>query len=244
VAPPELRPAREGGTTLRTRRQQARLAGILYLILGLIAPIGLMYVPGQVIVRGDATATADRLRAQEGLVRLGLASELVHQVMIIFVVLALYRLFEPVDEYRAKELVVLGALVSVPIVFLNSLNWIAALVLSRGAPWLAPFEAAELDALAYLFLRLHGQGITIASVFWGLWLFPFGILVVKSGFLPKLLGYLLFAAGTGYLLNAVATLFLPAFSASVSPIAMALYFGEVPIIFWLAIRGAKPEAGE
>ena len=155
-------------------RQQARVAGVLYLLLALTAPLGLLYVPGKVIVLGNASATAANIRASEGLLRGGIASELIHQLIAVFLVLALYRLFKTVDEALARQVVVLGALVSVPIVFVNVLNEVAALTLVSGADFLSVFEQPQLDALAYLFLRLHGQGITVASVFWGLWLFPFG----------------------------------------------------------------------
>jgi hypothetical protein len=224
---------------VRSIRRQARIAGLLYLGLLVLAPLGLLYVPGELIVDGDATATADNVRAAEGLLRLGIASELSHQVVAIFLVLALYRLFRPVDEALARQVVVLGALVSVPIVFVNALNDVAALVLVRGADWLSVFGRSELDAMAYLFLHLHGQGVTLASVFWGLWLFPFGLLVIRSGFLPRVLGYLLFLAGAGYLATACATLLLPEQAPSVSRFATPLLFGELPIIFWLAIRGAR-----
>jgi hypothetical protein len=165
-------------------QQQARAAGFLYLLLALIAPIGLLYVPGKLIVSRNATATADNIRASEWILRIGIASELIHQIIGVFLVLALYRLFKAVNETHAKQMVILGALVSVPIVFVNVLNEIAALILVRGADFLSVFEKPQLDALAYLFLRLHGQGITVASIFWGLWLFPFGMLVIRSGFIP------------------------------------------------------------
>jgi hypothetical protein len=225
---------------VRTIQQQARHAGRIYLLLALIAPIGLLYVPGKVIVRGDAAGTADNLRSLEGLFRLGIASELAHQAIAVFLVLALYRLFRPVDEGQAKLLVALGALVSVPIVFVNVLNEVAALVLAKGAGFLAAFTRPQLDGLAYLFLRLHGQGITVASIFWGLWLFPFGILVIRSGFIPRFLGILLIVAGAAYVADSFATLVVPRFAPIVDQVALPLEVAEVPIIFWLAIWGARP----
>jgi hypothetical protein len=219
-------------------KHQARVAGFLYLLL-FTAPIGLLYVPAKLIVRGDATATADNLRASEWLLRVGIASEIFHQVVVVFLVLALYRLFKAVDEMLAKQVVILGALVSVPIMFVNVLNDVAALVLVSGADFLSVFDQAELDALAYLFLRLHGQGITVASIFWGLWLFPFGLLVIRSGFIPRVLGFLLMIAGTAYLASAFATLIVPPIAPLVSKVALPLEVAEVPIVFWLVIWGAR-----
>ncbi|MBP7587946.1 MAG: DUF4386 domain-containing protein [Thermoanaerobaculia bacterium] len=222
-----------------TIQRKARYAGLLYLLLALTAPLGLMYVPGKLLVDGDATATAELIRASPGLLRAGIASELVHQAIAVFLVLALYRLFRPVDEHQAKLVVILGALVSVPIVFVNVLNEIAALALLGGADYLAVFSRPQLDALAYLFYRLHGKGITVASIFWGLWLLPFGVLVIRSRFIPRLFGYLLWIAGAAYLVDAFVTLVLPQYVEQVSPVTGMLVMAEVPIIFWLAIRGAK-----
>ena len=227
------------GENLSSTQKQARAAGRLYLLLALTAPVGLMYVPGKLIVAGNATATADNLRASEWLLRLGIASELIHQVIVIFLVLALYRLFKPVDEALARQVVVLGALVSVPIVFVNVLNDVAALILVSGADFLSVFDKPQLDALAYLFLRLHGQGIVVASIFWGLWLFPFGMLVIRSRFIPRVFGVLQLIAGVGYVASSFITLVLPRYAELAQKIAMPLVFGELPIIFWLLIRGAR-----
>ena len=225
-------------------KKKARVAGVLYLLMALPAPIGLMYVPASLIVEGNATATADRLRASESLLRIGIGSELFHQAVAVFLVLALYRLFKDVSEKHAALVVILGALVSVPIMFLNVLNEIAALILVSGADFLSVFERPQLDALAYLFLRLHGQGIIVASVFWGLWLFPYGILVIRSRFIPRFLGVLLMLAGSGYLASAIASLLLPRYAPFVGKVALALGVGELPIMFWLLIWGAKPQRAD
>lgn len=228
---------------MRSIQRQARLAGLLYFVMALIAPIGLLIVPSRVFVAGDAAATAQNLRDSEGLVRLGIASELVHQVLCLFLLLALYQLFAPVSRALARQLVVLGALVSVPIVFLNVLNDIAALTFATGPETLAAFGRPELDALAHFFLRLHARGLDIASIFWGLWLFPFALLILRSGFIPRLLGHLMMLASIGYLANSFTVLTLPHLSGYVTPVAGWLYLGEIPIIFWLLIRGARPQPG-
>lgn len=214
------------------------------MILGVTAPIGLMYVPGKLIVSGDATATADRIRASESLFRLGIAGELIPQVVGIFA-LALYRLFKGVNKTLALQLLILGSLVSVPITMLNVLNNVAALVVLSGVDFLSVFDQAQLDALAYLFIRLHGLGLDIAWIFWGLWLFPFGMLVIRCGFIPRILGYLMMIAGATYLANAFAVLTVPQAAPLIEKVAMPLYFGEVPIMFWLLIWGARgPLANE
>ncbi|HTQ48787.1 MAG TPA: DUF4386 domain-containing protein [Polyangiaceae bacterium] len=228
-------------TTESTIQQQARRAGLLYLLLAISAPVGLLFVPGTILVPGNATATAENLRASEWLLHLGMATDLLHQVIAVFLVLALYRLFKPVDETLAKLVVILGALVSVPIMFVNALNDVAALILVSGADFLAVFSRPQLDALAYLFLRLHEHGVTVASVFWGLWLFPFGALVIRSGFIPRMLGYLLMVAGGAYLVAAFADLVLPRIAPVVGPVALPLEVAELPIVVWLMVWGARTQ---
>jgi len=223
-----------------SQRKALRSAGLLYLLMAITAPISLLYVPGKLIVPGDATATADHIRASEWLLRIGIGSELFHQAIAVFLVLALYRLFRPVNEQHARLMVILGALVSVPIMFLNVLNEIAALILVSGADFLSAFEKSQRDALAFLFLRLHGEGINVASIFWGLWLFPFGILVIRSGFIPRIFGILLYIAGSGYLASSFTSLVLPQYEQLVGQVAIVLEVAEVPIIFWLFIRGLWP----
>jgi len=230
---------------VRTIKQQARFAGLLYMVVGVIAPIGLLFVPSKVIVSGDATATADRIRASESLFRLGIAGELIPQVVGIFVALALYHLFKGVSKTLALQLLILGSLVSVPITMLNVLNNVAALTIVRGPDFLSVFDKSQLDALAYLFIHNHGRGLDIASIFWGLWLFPFALLVIRCGFIPRFLGYLMMITGATYIVNAFAVLTVPSVVPFIDKVAMPLYFGELPIMFWLLIWGARgPKANE
>jgi Domain of unknown function (DUF4386) len=223
-------------------KKQARVAGLLYLVLLVSAPLGLVYVPSKLFVSGDAAATAANIRAHELLLRMGVASELFHQVMLVFLVLALYRLFEPVSKALARQVVILGALVPIPIVFVNVLNELAALVLVSGAGFLSVFEPAQREALALLFVQLHRQGIGVVEIFWGLWLFPFGLLVMRCGFIPRVLGVLMMIAGSGYLAASITGLVLPDYSRTVGGVAQVLELGEIPIILWLVIFGARAPA--
>src|SRR5256712_7352288 len=224
-------------------KKQARFAGMLYLLASIPVPFGLIYVPSKLIVSGDATGTANHIRASETLFRLGIASELFGFIMFIFVVLALYRLFKRVSEKHALAMAIL-LLVSIPISLLNVLNDIAALVLVSGANFLSAFETRQLDALAYLFLRLHSQGFVVAEIFWGLWLFPFGILVIRSGFIPRLLGFLLFIAGFGNVASSFTSLLLPSYAPIIDRFTSVLTAAELPIIFWLLIWGAQNQLGD
>ena len=221
-------------------RKTARLAGLLYVLGSLPAPFALLYLPGRLIVSGNATATAERVRANEGLLRLGIAAELVSAVAFIFAVLVLFRLFRGVSEGHARAMLLLYVL-SVPVSFLNVLNNIAALSLAKGAGnFLSVFDAPQRDALAYLFVRLHSQGVFVAQIFWGLWLFPLAVLVMRSRFIPRFLGILLIIAGCGYVASSFAQLTFPQYAAVVYRVAMIAQFGELPIVLWLLIWGARP----
>ena len=223
-------------------KKTARQAGILYFFLGLIAPVALVIVPNQLIVFENTGATANNIRNSEALFRIGIACQLISQVIVIFLVLVLYRLFKPVNERLSKQLVVLGALVSVPIAFANELNHLAALVLVKRPVFLDMFDEDQLNGVTYFFIRMHGLGIMIISIFWGLWLFPFGLLVIRSGFIPKVFGILLIVAGVAYVVSSFTALLLPQYKDAVNQVASILQIAEVPIIFWLLIWGARTKS--
>jgi hypothetical protein len=228
---------------LSTTKRRGREAGLWYLLLALTAPFGLVYVPQKIVVAGDAAATSANVRSSETLLRLGIASELAHQVVCIFLVLALYRLFKSVSERLASQLVILGALVSVPIVFVNVLNELAAIAFARGPAYLDSLGGPQRDGLAYLMLQLHDQGIQVVSIFWGLWLLPFGRLAIASRFVPPPLGALLVIAGIGYLASSVTALLAPQYGAVVAEWTMPLKLGELPMVVWLVGWGAREPAG-
>jgi hypothetical protein len=202
------------------------------------APFSLIYVPSKLIVRGDAAATANKILAHEMLFRAGIVADLISSVIFILVVLALYRLLSGVNKTHASLMVTL-ALVSAAVGFMNVLNNIAALTLFRGADFLAVLEKPQRDALAMLFLRLHGQGSVMNEIFWGLWLFPFGVLVIKSGFLPRILGVWLVVNCFAYLAIFFTGLLFPQYNNIVYNIAFPVLFGEMAIALWLLIMGAK-----
>ena len=137
--------------------RNARIAGLLYLTL-LTAPLRLVYIPTKLFVAGNASATANNIAAHETLFRLGIASDLFVGTIVIFVALALYRLFKQVDRNLARLMVILGGLLPAAIYFCNVLNDAAALTLAHGASFLSAFEKPQRDALVMLFLHLHGQG--------------------------------------------------------------------------------------
>ena len=163
--------------------------------------------------------------------------------MFIFLVVALYRLFKTVNETHALAMMIL-ILVSIPISLLSVVNEILALVVLSGADFLSVFDTGQLNVLAYIFMRLHSRAILVAEIFWGLWLFPFGILVIRSRFIPRILGYLLFLAGLAYPARSLTFLLLPSYADVVDKFATKLTICELPIILWLLIWGAKDQRGQ
>jgi len=224
-------------------KRQARLAGLLYFLASIPAPFGLIYVPNKLMVLNDATATAEHIRASESLLRFGIGCELLSSIMFILAVVALYRLFKAVNETYALAMMIL-ILVSIPISLLSVVNEIVALIVVSGADFLSVFDTGQLNALAYIFMRLHSRAILVAEIFWGLWLFPFGILVIRSHFIPRFLGYLLFLAALGYLAGSLTFLLLPAYGPVVDTFATKLTLCELPIILWLLIWSAKDQHGQ
>ena len=226
---------------MNPKKKEAHMAGLLYLALAVTGVFSLLYVPSTLIVFGDAATTADNIRSSELLFRAGILSGLVSSVIFVFLALALYRLFKEVNRRQAMLMVILVA-ISVAISFANTINQLGALNALSGAYFLSVFDKSELDSLAYLFVRLNSWGIQIIQIFWGLWLFPFGVLVYKSGFIPKVLGVLLIIAGFGYVLDTFMFLILPQYDGVLSTLIMIFETAELPIIFWLLIMGAKTPA--
>jgi hypothetical protein len=220
--------------------RKARVAGLLYLLLVLTAPIRLVYIPTTLFVSGNAGATIANIAAHETLFRFGIFADLLAGVLTLLVTLALYRLFANVDRRLAALVVILGGIFPTAIYFFNVLNDAAALLIVRGPDFLSVFDKPQRDAIAMLFLRLHGQEIGAAMVFWGLWLLPLAALILRSGFLPKILGWLLILNGFAYLAQSVTWSLLPQFDGVVTRIAAPLQFVEILLMLWLLIMGARP----
>ncbi len=213
-------------------QKNARVAGFLYLLL---VPLAFLGIPD-----ADVATIASNIMTSESQFRLSIASALLTQIVNIFVVLALYRLLKPVNKSMAR-LMVIFLLLGVPIAMLNELNRLAVLLVSKGVGNLAAFTADQLKALAPLLLDLHQYGIAIAGIFWGLWLFPMGYLVFRSGYIPRILGVLLMIGCFGYVLDSFVVFLLPNYEVN---IAVFTFWGEILLPLWLVIKGVNVEQWE
>jgi hypothetical protein len=201
-----------------------------------------MYVARTLVVRDDPAATVHNVATHELLFRFGIVSDLIAGLGCLLAALALYELLKGVDRKLAALMIVLGGLMPCVLDFVNVLNDAAAVVIARGEPFVSLFDKRQPAALAALFLRIHDHGFLINEIFAGLWLFPFGLLVFRSGFLPRILGFLLFVSGFGYLAISGSGLLFPLDVERVSRIASPTLLGEGGIILWLLIKGARPPA--
>ncbi len=219
----------------------ARTAGFVYLAMILVAPFSMLYVPGKLIVRDNAAATAENILTHETLFRSSIFGDLIGHVIFICLAIALYRLLRDVNRTWAW-LMVSFVLVSAAVGFLNTLNNVAALILFRGDEFLKVFDQVQREALGMLFIRLHSQGQFIDEIFWGLWLFPFGLLVFRSGFLPRFLGIWLIIACLAWIALSITAQFFPTHYSAAFAWLQPAFFAEMAIMLWLLIRGANVKA--
>jgi hypothetical protein len=225
---------------MKSLKKTARGAGVLYIIMDVFMIFSGMVVDPKIFVPGDAVATVSNILAFEWLFRLGFVSWIVGFIVYLFLVLALYNLFKSVDKGQARLMVIL-VVASVPLNILNMLNQYAPIVLLGGAEHLSAFNPAQLQTLSMVFLDLYNNGIMVAEIFWGLWLIPLGILVYRSGFVPKVLGVLLIVGCFGHLLSPLSTFLFPDYSAVLIPISETVMIGEGPVFLWLLIKGVKDQ---
>jgi hypothetical protein len=197
------------------------------------------YVPNKLIVHGNPVTTVNNIAAHEMLFRFGIAGQFISQAAFIFVALALYKLLEGVNRRHASLMVIL-IVVSVPIALVNEVNSLAALALVRGADFLSIVEKPQRDAFAMLFINMHGRGLVVAELFWGLWLFPLALLVYRSRFLPRFLGVWLALAGAAWVILSLVSILLPQYQNKVYTYTQPAVLGEIALMLWLLIKGAKP----
>lgn len=226
---------------MTSNKKTARIAGLLYLAVVITGIFSLAYVPSQLILWDNPTQTYNNIKESESIFRFGIVGGLFCYIFFFFLVLQLYKLFKPVNESYAK-LMMLLALVSVPIYFLNAQNQFSVLSFITDNNFGLSLEQTKFQIM--LSLSQYDNGMRIVHIFSGLWLLPFGYLVCKSGFLPKILGVLLMMGCFGYLLNFLGnTLIIDYSSLGISKyISMPATFGEIGICLWLLIMGIKEKS--
>ncbi len=226
-------------------KKKARIAGLLYLVVVLSGMYSLAYVPSKLIVWDNPSLTVHNITSFERLFRYGIVSGLICYTFFLFLPIALYKLLKSVNEKYAKMMVLL-AVVSVPITFINMQNKFAVLSIIDNSDYLKVLTAGQLQSTILFYLHLFDNGLLIVSIFWGLWLFPFGCLVYKSGFLPKILGVFLILGCLGYLIQFLGHLLFPNYAnMDISTyIRLPASIGEIGTCLWLLIFGVKEKSSK
>jgi hypothetical protein len=224
------------GTAEASPRVKARIAGVFYVLTGLTSVIGEMFVPGRLVVRGDAATTANAIMAHKHLFELGFAALLIAVACSIALAALFYDLFKPVN----KNLSLTAAffhLVGLAILVFASLLQLAPLVVLGGGQYLSVFRLEQLQALAYMFLQLNAQAWNAFLVFFGFYCLLIGFLIFRSMFLPRIVGALMTFAGLGYL-----TFLSPPLAEYLSPYNLApAAFGEGSLMLWLLVMGVNTQ---
>jgi hypothetical protein len=186
------------GAFMRPPSNLGRVAGIWYLLLIAIGPFFLIYVPGKLYVKGNAAATIANIAAHERLFRFGILAELIGGIILIFLVLAFYRLFRDVDSYLVMLSIILGGVMPAVIYFVNAAYELEVLMLALGADFFSVLDNPHRNALVMVFVRLHSFQIDASLLLAGAWLFPLAMLVYRSRFLPRFLGVWLGIGGIAW----------------------------------------------
>jgi hypothetical protein len=219
----------------------ARFAGVLYLIIAVAAVIAHMVVPEQFIVAGDAAATAANIAADPATFRLGtVGSELIILLSELVLAVVLYVLLKPVSK-TLSLIAAVSRLVMTTIHGLNLLNYYFVFRLLNGDTFSGVFNQPQIDALVSLFLDAHSIGFTIGIAFLVPHVLILGYLIVRSGYFPKVIGYLFIAAGVGYLVDAAGLLLVATYTETPGIIAAVIAAAEIAFPIWLLIKGVDAE---
>ena len=219
-------------------KKTAHKTGLLYLINAITAAIGIIVIPGKLIVQNDIALTVKNILGNELLFRFGILNSFVSQIVFIFLGLTLYKLFEHVNKNLSRSLLAI-VIASVPVAFYIIFNQLEAFEILR-TNFATSFEQEKIQELAMLKLKTYQNGIVLIGIFWGLWLIPFGQLVYKSGFIPKILGIFLVIGGISYLIDVSTFILTPEFHSQTNIlVAVTSSIAELSMVFWFLIRGIK-----
>lgn len=218
----------------------ARGAGWLYLAIIVCGLVGELVVRTNLIVAGDAPATAANVLASTGLFRLGFLADSIMFLCDVALAGLLYMLFRPVSKVLALVAMSLR-LAQAAVLALNLLHYYGALLVLEGTGFASGFESSQLQALSYLLLDLHGHGYDLGLLLFGLHCLLLGSLVWRSGFLPRILGALVAAAGVVYLIGSYTRFLFPAYLQAITPIYAIALVAELGLCLWLLIKGVDAE---
>ncbi|MEX0275344.1 MAG: DUF4386 domain-containing protein [Flavobacteriaceae bacterium] len=225
---------------MASQKSTAHWAGLIYLIVVISGVVSLMYVPSELYDWNDAPQTVQNIKTSKLLFKIGAVSGLICYVDFIFLPLVLFKLLQSVDRTHGVLMVVL-AITSVPISLVAVSNLFSVLDVLGDSGHYVALSGNYRQAMVMSSLDAYYNGIHVSQVFWGLWLFPFGYLVYKSGFLPKVLGVFLMIGCFGYIIAFLGGTFFPGYHDTwfATLVGIPDSIGEIGICLWLLIKGVK-----
>jgi len=225
---------------MNSTKKTARLAGLLWLLTAVTAGFALVYVRPKLIVFGDPSATASNIIAFESLFRAAIAGYILSQIFALFFGLTIFRLFKGVHKTLATVFLT-SLLVSVGVGVVNSLNNLGALVVLTNPVYLKAFAPEQINGLAMIFLRVNNFGIGLMELFTALYMISFGLLILRSGYLPRVLGILIIVGACAFPINTFTKILIPQFyPALMTRLTMLLNaFGPPATMLWLLIKGVN-----
>lgn len=219
-------------------KNTARLTGLLYFLVAVSGIVGYFVLRAKYTVNGNIAATAEKMIANESIVRSGIAISAAGNILFLITIIYLYHLLKRVHEVMAK-LMMWFAMVAIPVLFVEGAIQFTTLYIFKG-DLLKSFQPDQAKEIAASLLNFTDNINQLITVHWGLWLLPMGWLVYKSRFIPRLLGVLLCINGMGYMISSITFILVPDRMDEVTKIVYPTYFiGELPLILWLLIKGVK-----
>ena len=228
---------KEESKNVNSIKKTARIAGFLYFLQIPLGVFGLVYVPKALVVSGNMAATAHNILANEFAFRLSMVSAILTTILTVVTAYYLYKLLKTVNKTAALSMI-LFTLVVAPISMINELNNVAVLLILKNHN---AFTTGQVQTLISLFFDLHKYGLAIMGIFFGLWLLPMGYLVIKSKFIPKIIGIFLLIGCFSYLIDFFTFFLFPNFGIVTTEYT---FLGEVLMVLWLLIKGVKAKEWE
>lgn len=218
----------------------ARFAGLLYLLIAVFGGFAFFAGYESLIVKGDAAVTSNNILDSELMFRVGILGDSFTFLGEIVLTILLYKLFKPVGK-TWSQIAAFSRLAMTTMIGMNVLNKLLVLQLLSGADYLTVFQPVQLQALAMLFLNAYGYGSLIWGLFFALHLVIMGYLIIKSGYVPKILGLLFVFASLGYLIDSLGRFLFPEYESIYQVIVLATIPAELSFAFWLLIKGLKTD---
>jgi hypothetical protein len=225
---------------MNSRISAGRAAGLWYLLLIVLGPLRLIYIPSKLIVHDNPALTASNIAAHETLFRLGMAGDVLAAVVLVMMTMAFWGLFEGVDRNLAWLVVIFGGVMPGLLYLVNVVNDAAALRLFlHDAAFMSAFDSAQQQAMGTLFLDLHRWLVSAAEILWGVWLFPLGALIWRSRYIPRFIGVWVALAGVCYVALSLAAFLAPGYEETIFKLSQPFTLGEIAVMVALLIKGPR-----